>query len=94
VIETKTRLYMRAHVERTADAARRLARRRRHYPRGVFPVICMTRARCTARAEATALVVSTDVLMPTLRGAAATASAAEKTSDGYAPAARAREVFG
>lgn len=94
VIETKTRRYTRAHLERTADAARRLARRRRHYPRGLFPVICLTRARSIARVEAMVLVVSTDLLMPTLRGAAATASAAEKTSDGYAPAARAREVFG
>jgi Nuclease-related domain len=94
VIETKTRRYTRAHLERTADAARRLARRRRLYPRGVRPVICLTRARGIARVEATVLVVSTDLLMPTLRGAAATASAAEKTSDGYAPSARGRAVFG
>lgn len=94
VIETKTRRYTRAHLERTADAARRLARRRRRYPLGVRPVICVTRARCVARVEGAVLVVSTDLLMATLRAAAAPASSEEKTSDGYPPTARARSVLG
>ncbi|MGZ8649063.1 MAG: nuclease-related domain-containing protein [Solirubrobacteraceae bacterium] len=40
VIETKTLRYSRAHVRRTIEAARRLARERRRYPRGVLPVMC------------------------------------------------------
>jgi hypothetical protein len=75
VIETKTRRYTRVHIARTVDAALRLARRRRHYPRGVRPVICVTRARCIARIEDTVLVVSADRISPELRGAAARASA-------------------
>ena len=45
VIETKTLRWTRAHLARTSDAARWLARRRRRYPRGVVPVLCVTRAR-------------------------------------------------
>ena len=45
VIETKTLRYSRAHVVRTIDAARWLARKRRRYPRGVMPVVCVARAR-------------------------------------------------
>jgi hypothetical protein len=92
VIETKTRRYTRAHLRRTADAARRLARKRRRYPRGVRPVICLTRAARVARVEGTVLIVSADVLMPTLRGAAATASR-RKRRPGL-PSARARTLFG
>ena len=94
MIETKTRRYTRAPLKRTADAARRLARRRRRYPLGVRPVICVTRARCVARLEGTVLVVSTDLLMATLRAAATPASSAEKTSDGYPSSARTRSVLG
>ena len=63
VIETKTLRYSRAHVVRTIDAARWLARKRRRYPRGVLPVVCVTRssdravrggsARCVAGPPAT-----------------------------------------
>ncbi len=70
VIETKTLRYTRAHRVRTADAARWLARRRRHYPSGVRPVICMARARRVERIEGDVLVVSLDRLMPALRQAA------------------------
>jgi hypothetical protein len=45
VIETKTLRYSHARVMRTVDAARWLARKRRRYPSGVLPVVCMTRAR-------------------------------------------------
>src|SRR4051812_16628438 len=67
VIETKTLRYSRAHVLQTIDAARWLARRRRRYPRGVLPVICVTRARRVERFEDEALVVSLDRLIPALR---------------------------
>ena len=67
VIETKTLRYSRAHVLRTVDAARWLARKRRRYPRGVMPVVCVTRARRVERFEEEALVVSLDCLMPALR---------------------------
>ena len=67
VIETKTLRYSRAHVGRTIDAARWLARRRRRYPRGVVPVVCVTRARRVERFEDEALVVSLDRLMTALR---------------------------
>jgi hypothetical protein len=67
VIETKTLRYSRAHVGRTIDGARWLARRRRRYPHGVLPVMCVTRARRVQRFEDGALVVSLDRLIPALR---------------------------
>jgi hypothetical protein len=67
VIETKTLRDSRAHVVRTIDAARWLARKRRRYPCGVLPVVCVTRARRGERFEEEALVVSLDRLMTTLR---------------------------
>ena len=70
VIETKTLRCSRKHVERTIDAARWLARRRRRYPRGVMPVVCVTRARRIERAQDGALVVSLDRLVDALNAAA------------------------
>jgi hypothetical protein len=71
VIETKTARYTQAHAARTIDAARRLARRRRRYPGGVVPVLCIARARRVERIEYdTLLVVSLDRLLPALRAAA------------------------
>jgi Nuclease-related domain len=67
VIETKTLHYSRAHVVRTIDAARWLARKRRRYPCGVLPVVCVTRARRVERFEEEALVVSLDCLVTALR---------------------------
>jgi Nuclease-related domain len=67
VIETKTLRYSRAHLARTIDTARWLARRRRRYPGGVMPVVCVTRARRVERLEEEVLVVSLDRLMPALR---------------------------
>ena len=66
VIETKTLRYARAHVLRTADAARWLARRRWRYPLGVRPVICVSRARSLERVEGEVLVVSLDRLIAAL----------------------------
>jgi hypothetical protein len=67
VIEIKTLRYSRAHVARTIDAARWLARKRRRYPRGVLPVVCVTHARRVERFEEEVLVVSLDRLMRALR---------------------------
>jgi hypothetical protein len=67
VIETKTLRYTRAHLARTVDSARWLARRRSRYPAGVCPVICVTRARRVKHIEDEVLVVSLDRLMPALR---------------------------
>ena len=67
VIETKTLRYSPAHVARTVDAARWLARKRRRYPCGVLPVVCVTRARRIERFEEQALVVSLDHLIRALR---------------------------
>jgi hypothetical protein len=67
VIETKTLRYSRAHVARTIEAARWLARKRRRYPCGVLPVVCVTRARRVERFEEQVLVVSLDHLIRALR---------------------------
>ena len=63
----QTLRYTRAHLARTVDSARWLARRRWRYPAGVCPVICVTRARRTEHIEDEVLVVSLDRLMPALR---------------------------
>ncbi len=70
MIETKTSRYLPAHVERTVAAARWLTRRRRRNPRGVVPVVCITRARLIERVEEGALIVSLDRLLPALDAAA------------------------
>jgi hypothetical protein len=67
VIETKTLRYTRAQLVRTTDSARWLARRRRRYPCGVRPVICVTRPQRVEQMEGAVLVVSLDRLMPALR---------------------------
>ena len=67
VIETKTLRYSRAHVLRTLEAARWLARKRPRCPCGVLPVVCVTRARRVERFEEEVLVVSLDRLMRALR---------------------------
>ncbi len=66
VIETKTLRYRRAHVLRTVDMARWLARRRWRYPRGVRAVICLARAHCVERSDGSVLVVSGDRLIGAL----------------------------
>ena len=71
VIETKTLRYSTDHLERTTRAARWLARRRWRYPRGVLPIVCVTRSQGVERLEAGVLVVSLDQLVPALRRAAA-----------------------
>jgi Nuclease-related domain len=68
-IETKTLRWRRAHVARTRDAARWLARRRRLYPRGVVPVLCVARARHLDYVDGNVQIVSLDRLVPLLRAA-------------------------
>ena len=70
VIETKTLRYSRAHVMRTIDAARWLARRRRRYPRGVMPVVCVARSRRLGSTQEGVLITSLDRLLGTLRATA------------------------
>src|SRR4051794_25818794 len=71
VIETKTLRYSPAHVARTIHAARWLALRRRHYPCGVVPVICVVRAGSLEHADGKLLIVSLYRLLPAMRVVAA-----------------------
>src|SRR4051812_41057796 len=71
VIETKTLRYTRAHVVRTIEAARWVGRRRRRYPCGVVPVICVVRGRSLERQDGNLLIVSLDRLLPAITVAAA-----------------------
>jgi hypothetical protein len=58
VIETKTPRYTRTHLVRASGAARWLGGRRRYYPCGVVPVICLARARRVERVRDDVLIVS------------------------------------
>ncbi len=69
LIETKTLRYTRAHLEVTRNAARRLARRRRRYPSGVHPVVCLACGEHVQRVQHDVLVVSLDRLVGALRRA-------------------------
>jgi hypothetical protein len=73
LIETKTLRYRHAQVARTVQAARWLARRRRRYPRGVMPVVCVARAYRLETLQQGALVVSVDLLVEALRATAESA---------------------
>jgi hypothetical protein len=44
-IETKTLTFSQEHLRRTEATARRAGQRRRRYPHGVIPVLCVVRAR-------------------------------------------------
>jgi hypothetical protein len=70
VIETKALRYSRAHIMRTLEAARWLARRRHRYPCGVVPVVCVTRTGGLQCGREGALLVSLDRLLEALRGTA------------------------
>lgn len=74
LIETKTQRYIPAHVRRAVAAAGWLARRRRRYPAGVRPVICVVRARSLEEAHGGVLIVSADRLVPALRAACSSRS--------------------
>jgi Nuclease-related domain len=71
LIETKTLRFTRGHLERTGEAARWVGRRRRRYPRGVHPVICLARARAVERVHDGVLIVSLDRMVAALRRASA-----------------------
>ena len=72
-IETKSRTFDARHLARARDTAVWLRRRRRRWCRvGVFPVLCVARARGLEAVEAGVLVVSLDRLVPALRASAGT----------------------
>src|SRR3954469_5261239 len=71
VIETKTLRYSRAHVLRTIEAARWVGRRRRRYPCGVVPVICVVRGQSLERQDGNLLIMSLDRLQSAMRLVAA-----------------------
>ena len=70
-IETKTRSFNQRQLDRTLNIARWAAARRRRYPQGVVPVLCVVRSRGLQHNYAKVLVVSLDRLVPALRKAAA-----------------------
>jgi hypothetical protein len=74
-VETKTRHWTQAHAQRTAAAARWLACRRRRFPRGVMPVLCVVRGCEQPRCEGGVLVVAVADLIGVLRSLAGSDSA-------------------
>lgn len=71
-IETKTLSFDQAHLERLRRQAD-WASRRRTYPRGVLPVICVARQRNSQALAAGVLIVSPDRLLDAILAASATA---------------------
>jgi hypothetical protein len=65
-IETKTRTFRGEHLRRTAATARYAQQRKRRYPRGVVPVICVVRARQFESRYGDVVVVSLDRLVAVL----------------------------
>ena len=66
-----TRSYDGAVLARTEQTARWAAGRRRRYPRGVVPVVCLVRSRWLERVDGAVLVVSLDRIVPALKRSAA-----------------------
>jgi hypothetical protein len=77
-IETKTRSFNERQLDRTLHTARWAAARRRRYPRGVIPVLCVVRSRGLQHNYGKVLVVSLDRILPALRRTAAEASMASR----------------
>ena len=69
-IETKTLTFSQEHLRRTAATARWAGRRRRRYPHGVIPVLCVVRARRVEARCGDVVVVSLDRLLPVLESLA------------------------
>ena len=69
-IETKTRTFSQEHLRRTRATARWAGRRRRRYPHGVIPVLCVVRARRVESRCGDVVVVSLDRLLPVLESLA------------------------
>jgi hypothetical protein len=61
-VETKSRAFNQEHLERTTRTASWAAEKRRRYPRGVLPVLCVVRNRDLEHAYGDVLVVSLDRL--------------------------------
>lgn len=76
-IETKTRTFSEKHLRRTAATARWAARRRRRYPAGVVPMLCVVRARRVESRCGDVVVVSLDRLVAVLERTAFSASRSE-----------------
>jgi hypothetical protein len=65
-VETKTLTFSQSHLWRTDATARWAGRRRRRYPCGVIPVLCVVRARRVEGRCDGVVVVSLDRLLPVL----------------------------
>jgi hypothetical protein len=66
-IETKTLSFSQEHLGRAEATAHRAGRRRRRYPRGVIPVLCVVRPRRVEACCGDVVVVSMDRLLPVLK---------------------------
>ena len=89
-IETKTRTFSEEHLRRTAATARWAARRRRRYPRGVVPVLCVVRANRVESRYGDVVVVSLDRLVAVLERVALSAAARSGRPDGGGGTRRSR----
>ena len=69
-IETKTLTFSQEHVRRTEATARWAGHRRRRYPHGVIPVLCVVRARRVESRCGDVVVVSLDRLLAVLESLA------------------------
>jgi Nuclease-related domain len=67
VVETKTRRFEETHLRRTARAAGWAGGKRRRYPLGVVPVLCVVHSRNLEQCYGEVLVVSVDRLLPALQ---------------------------
>lgn len=79
-IETKTKHFTEGHLRRTVNAARWAAGKRRRYPHGVVPVLCVVRARRVDYRNGEVLIVSADRLPRALRNQAGAPSPAPNLS--------------
>ena len=91
-IETKTRTFGEAHLQRTAATARWAARRRRRYPFGVVPVLCVVRAHRVESRYGNVVVVSLDRLLALLERTALSASRSERPVGGRWSKRRVRRI--
>lgn len=80
-IETKTRTFSEGHLRRTAATARWAARRRRRYPSGVVPVLCVVRARRLESRYGDVVVVSLDRLLAVVERVAQTTGRWQRGAD-------------
>ena len=81
-IETKTRTFSEEHLRRTAATARWAAHRRRRYPSGVVPVLCIVRARRLESSYGDVVVVSLDCLVAVVERVAQSTGRSRRRTDG------------